>query len=445
MALPNSQDQLTALCILMFDAAPGADILADLVSAYDAGASIVDIANVLATKPQFEQVYYTPWGAREMARQLVERLLTDDMSFEDRYWVENWVIDKLEGGESMVSVLLQAGEALLTTTNPAYASAQAQLFNKIDVAEYFSVTKEQSRPWLNKLQQVLSDVTSDPASVTAAKAAIDYNIGGTEERVIAIDAMANQVLDIQASTAALTLQTITDNDGIHFTSTVYVEGDAKEMSFLLVPAIDNAGTADPGDDGLDKVGLLMISAYDQIELAEITLRGNGQAVITNFEGMALTLIDASQLSNRKLDGSLETNYVLSYNSTNTKAETLKLGAGMNPLQMVASSVLNMDTIYNFDLIEDATHPGKMDMNRSDYLFVGVRGFVTTVIEAGSMKAALNAAAASTAGDRLVFHFDGDTYVYQDSGTTMGASDDADFLIRIVGEMDLALLVDSLNT
>jgi S-layer protein len=446
MALPNSQDQLTALCILMFDAAPGATILADLVGAHAAGVSVADIGRILATKPAFSQVYgYTYLKPEQLGDLVVERLLTADTAADAKTWTRNWVAEKLRGGESMVSVLLQAGDALLTTTNPDFAPAQAQLHNRIEVANYFSVTKAQESTWLNKLQHAVSGVTDDPASIAAGKAAIDANISGTENLVVDVEARTGQNLDLRTATTNLTLQAITDHtNNAAFNGNVYVKGDVKHLTIELIAAIDDNGTADKADDGLDLVYQEFPYPDQMRDLQSLTVKGNGRSGFVNEDGMALTLVDASALHYERIDGTSAGTPFL-YTTWNPLAETIKVGSGPMALTFDNSTtVASTDTIYNFALVEDDVFPGKLDEAQSTWLWVGTNGFAQTAITAADLPQALAAAAASSVGDKLVFLFQGNTYVYQDNGTKVGAADDADFLLKIVGEMDLDLLLVDMN-
>jgi hypothetical protein len=186
MALSNSQrDELLGLCIAMFNAAPGENYLGQLIAARESGSSLLDIANALATKPQLQLVYpiylnVTPVGVPELVQRVSDNLLTSDTPLSARNWANSWIQEQLRGGAGIASVLQEAAQALMSTDNPAYASAKALMLNRIEVAKYYSVTQAQSSADIVTLQSVLADVTPAPASVAAAKAAIDSNPDSNE-------------------------------------------------------------------------------------------------------------------------------------------------------------------------------------------------------------------------------------------------------------------------
>jgi hypothetical protein len=189
MALSNFQrNELVGLFIVMFKAAPGEDYLAQLVAAREAGSSLLDIATALAAKPQVPLAYPLSSGItehyleaiqRELAQQIVGNLLADDTPMSARTWATSWASEQLHAGASIASVVLEAAQALMSTDNPAYASAKALMLNRIEVATYYSVTQEQSSVDFAALRDVLAGVSPDPASIAAAKAAIDANLGST--------------------------------------------------------------------------------------------------------------------------------------------------------------------------------------------------------------------------------------------------------------------------
>ena len=79
----------------------------------------------------------------------------------------------MNAGESFGSVIFQALEAIEASTSADFAAAKAQLANKAAVAEYYSVELGKSSDSLEALQPVVANVTNNPASVQAAKDALD--------------------------------------------------------------------------------------------------------------------------------------------------------------------------------------------------------------------------------------------------------------------------------
>jgi hypothetical protein len=179
-------------------------------------------------------------------------------------------------------------------------------------------------------------------------------------------------------------------------------------------------------------------------LATLTLNGSGDANVTNAGGKLVT-VDASGLNGTSavaanngaaLNG-------LTYTSSNTSAETIKLGAAVDTITLNASTYGSMDTVTGLKLV--ANSAGDALTSASDHLTVGaidgaVAKFTTTQTD---IDLALKDAAASSKGDNLVFQLGGDTYVYHDAGTA-GQIDAADTVVKITGAVDLDTLILALG-
>nr|MBF0685504.1 hypothetical protein [Pseudomonas sp.] len=88
-----------------------------------------------------------------------------------------------------------------------------------------------------------------------------------------------------------------------------------------------------------------------------------------------------------------------------------------------------------------TSPGKLDTGKSDLLVVkGYAGFEVAYVATGSLHDAVSLLAEE--GKAAVFHLDHDTYAFADDGSC--SLDSHDQLVKLIGELDLQLLVWSLN-
>ena len=83
------------------------------------------------------------------------------------------------------------------------------------------------------------------------------------------------------------------------------------------------------------------------------------------------------------------------------------------------------------------------------LHAAITGFAKTTVAATAttLNLALVDMATSAAGDKVVFHFGGDTYIFADVAADGTAGDnilnDTDIVIKIAGLVDLDLLVSAL--
>lgn len=276
-------------------------------------------------------------------------------------------------------------------------------------------------------------VVGNPAATPA--------VASTYAGTLNITATATAAVTANAETVNLVVEADDNDDGNADTATVTLTGDAKTANVTLTSAADDAGTADDAsDDEVDVAGLVLTTAQTATgndSLSSLTISGTGTAVIINSANTALVSVDASALTNADAAG--DSVLALTYTTSNTKAETIKLSGGLDDVTINAGA-----STYGKGAGFDTIHNLTLDVTLSDELtVVGAAGvFKAAEVSGSSFNLAMTNAAAS-ADDSIVFHFGGNTYVYGDLGTA-GTLDDADILVKIVGEVDVDLLVDVLN-
>lgn len=270
-----------------------------------------------------------------------------------------------------------------------------------------------------------------------------------------ITAKAGVTVTANAETVNLTVTPVTDKDGAVDNTSVTLTGDAKVANVTLNATTDNANTtASTADDVLETSTLVLDNTGANAALTTLTITGNGSATVTNADTTALVTVDASGLNSVNIAGTAVTG--LAYTSTNTKAETIKLGGGLDTVTLTGSTVLKSDTITGLNLVDNAAVAGtQVDATKSDGLIVKsndgtatLSTFVKTTTTAATLDLALVDLAGSAAGDKLVFQFGGDTYIYADVVADGTAGDnivnDTDVLVKLTGLVDLDLLVSALG-
>lgn len=228
-------------------------------------------------------------------------------------------------------------------------------------------------------------------------------------------------------------------------------GDAKTAVVTLSAATDNNGTSTvTTDDVLDTAALTFSNAGANTKMASLTVSGNGTATVNNVGGDLVT-IDASGLASVDIAGKAVTGLV--YTTSNTKAETIKLGAGLDTVTITGSTysigLTNMDTVEGISLVLNAGKTA-FDASKGDVLAVtGLNNLAAagkfTTTQTDLDLALLDAAKFKVSGadvDTLAFHMNGNTYIYQDtSGDSLVTADD--ILVKLTGTIDLDVLVAGL--
>lgn len=191
-------------------------------------------------------------------------------------------------------------------------------------------------------------------------------------------------------------------------------------------------------------------------LTSLTLTGNGTVTVDNVNaGTAtkLATIDATGLGGTLAIGNAagtpatakgDITGGLIYSGNAAVAETIKLGAGHDVLTL-NSTYENMDTIQGFDAKKETA----TGASTTDVLKVGATtidgatanaAVVKMTLAAGDTSLALafaHAGASTAAGKIAQFVFEGNTYLFSDTGATVGALDSTDFAVKLIGtDVDL---------
>ena len=176
MAITNEiQQDIIALVVGMFDAAPGQAVLEDLAQAKLSGMSDAALANHLASTPEFRSIYPTILTNQQFAARLVDNMAGGLLAPADRQWAIDALTASLNGGATRGETALEAINALraVEPSNTAFYDAKVAFDNKVEVATYFSIELNKNGDSLAELQAVLAGVDETPESVIAAKEAAD--------------------------------------------------------------------------------------------------------------------------------------------------------------------------------------------------------------------------------------------------------------------------------
>lgn len=173
----TERTKIIELTVLMFNAAPGSTYLSQIVSIYEAnGHNLQSLALTLAGTGAYQSLNPNFQTAADFATAFLTPL-----GLEGDTVARDFVIARFNAGASKGAIAYEGFVALTSLGSGAsaqYTNALAILQNKTAVAEYYSVTKSVAETDLSDLQNALVGVTADPATVTAAEAAIDGGSAG---------------------------------------------------------------------------------------------------------------------------------------------------------------------------------------------------------------------------------------------------------------------------
>jgi hypothetical protein len=306
-------------------------------------------------------------------------------------------------------------------------------------------------------------------ALTLTVGALGIVVGGTATTPTDVAELNSQVTvtgDIQTLNATLTSArgSGTRSDA---PATTGLGNEAIAKLVVGTPTIDNPATTGAGADegSLDNLTSIVVSGSGEVTINAGQIAALVAKLTTiNLSGMtAFTDVNAlgQEVSSGGTAGGFNNLSTSSVTLNNNVAETVILGGARDTV--ITGSVLGaVDTITGFTLVASALNPLLADTDRSDKLdlgtttdggteFSGAAGgnAAKMVVTGSSLEAAvlqaasLKAANGTTNVQNVVFHFGGDTYVFQDKatgGTSVEGLDTGDFLVRLTGLQNLDLLV-----
>ncbi len=190
--------EIEKLLVLMFDAAPGAMYLSQVVGLYESvGRNLQVVANALDDLPVFQQLHPNFQTAAEFAADFLTPL-----GLQNDGLAKNFVMDKFNAGVPKGEIMYQGLQALNGLGSDAasqYLAAKAILNNKAAVSEYYSVTLGISNDDIGILQMVLNGITADPATVTMTEHEIDAGTRGVQGVTTALTTSQDTIIGTKAA------------------------------------------------------------------------------------------------------------------------------------------------------------------------------------------------------------------------------------------------------
>lgn len=403
------RNELIALTIGMFNAAPGANYLNNLVTLFESGKTRMDIASVLATRAEFAEVYSPILGNDEFSARLVANLLGNEAGSAATQWAMNWAKAHLAAGESRAALIASAVQALQNSTSADFLPAKAMLLNKIDVASFYSVTKLYSSTSLTELQKVIAGVTSAPPTVVTAKAVID---------------------DIIADYASFTFMLTPNTDAIISTAgndTIYA---VKSGALSVGDSIDGAAGADTlRIYDFNKLNIPPSVTVSNIETVNLQVPVGVAGDVSGWSGLA-TLNISTKAGDIAIKAASTTEVNISAGRVDLRepaAVTVDVTGGKAVTITSDSSVVT--TVAN-------PHAGM----KLVFTLIDSVSFATAKISLtnATLQNHLDAAAAGTSAATQVkwFQYQGDTYLVADNSPATTYLPGTDATIKLLGLVDL---------
>ncbi|MDP2125774.1 MAG: hypothetical protein Q8K97_00220 [Pseudohongiella sp.] len=322
----EARNDLITLAVGMFSAAPGTAVLSDLSNAFESGSTLKQIATNLAGSAEYLSIYPAFMTNAEFAVKLVDNMVGSLVSAAGKADAVALITGLLNGMPSATAAQKAAARADVTitainalkavpATDTVFGAARVALDNKVTVATYHSVEKQNPTTSLAQLQQVIASVNNTDASVVSAKAAVDggSNIGQTFNLTAGIDNLVggtgNDTFNAVVTATSATLGGLDSVDGGAGTDTLNVTDTAvaagAQFSFpvgLVVKNVENVQVATNGGvlidttafAGLQKVSTLAAGTANTSVTAaattDVAATVTGAATVTVAGGKAVDVV-----------------------------------------------------------------------------------------------------------------------------------------------------------
>ena len=141
------------------------------------GEIIADVTGILSAFPASDPV----WGAAALAyntanaAKIIDHLAGDTVSAGDKSSAVDYILAQMAAGQTFGATVVALISVLdgMDHADPTWGHAAALFDNRIEVSRYYSIEKAGTATDLATLQQILTEVTPDAATVATAKAAVD--------------------------------------------------------------------------------------------------------------------------------------------------------------------------------------------------------------------------------------------------------------------------------
>ena len=326
MAFPTAETRsdLIELSVAMLKQAPSAALLEELIALSVGGGTLADAADHIAKTAAFKAEYPSFQTAEQYAAEIFDNITTGGTVTAD---IRTAVIELATGMLTSGSVTkaglalaiaeyLAAPAALLNTD---FADIAQSFQNRADAAEYFVVTKELGGSTAAELAAAIASVTSDAATLTAAKTAADAT------------AAAEEVVAGQTFTLTTNLDSVVGGAG---DDTIIGNSATGVQTLGALDTVD-------GGEGTDSLSVTATADIDSISPAgstiknveNITLISNGSVTASSAAATGATKLIATSGDEFALTAAVTTDVIAT--SSDLAADNASVSGGKDITVTVA--------------------------------------------------------------------------------------------------------------
>ena len=174
----QTRTEIVQLVVSMLGEAPSTAMLTDLVSKANAGSTVQELADSLATNAAFTSQFPVWQTAKEFTTKVVGNMFAGGtVSQADTDAAIDYIAGAITAGTfsktSAVVALTSYMASEAGVANATYGSVSQAYQNKVEVAEYYTITKGQGDASAEERKAAIANVTDAADAVTTEKTAVD--------------------------------------------------------------------------------------------------------------------------------------------------------------------------------------------------------------------------------------------------------------------------------
>ena len=288
----QTRTEIVQLVVSMLGEAPSTAMLTDLVTKANAGSTVQELADSLATNAAFTSSFPVWQTATEFTTKVVNNMFAGGtVSQADKDAAIDYIAGAITAGTFTKTSAVVALTSYMASedgaANATYGSVSQAYQNKVEVAEYYTITKGMGGGTAAARKAAISGVTSETATVTSEKSAADT-------ASVAADVIPGSAL---ALTAALdTLVGGAGDDSFN----AAIQGNGTVPGSTIAP-----GDVINGGAGIDTLSIAVAGALatnTPYTLAAVQTNNLERLLVSNFD----TVTGGTPEEDNVIDGALMT-------------------------------------------------------------------------------------------------------------------------------------------
>jgi len=394
----ETRTDIVQLVVSMLGRAPSTAELTDLVTKANAGSTLQELADSLASEAAFTASYPVWLTAKEFTTKVVANTFAGgSVATADVDAAVDYIAGAITAGTFTKTSAVVALTSYLASAdgvaNATYGSAAQSYQNKVAVAEYYTITKGLGGNSVADLTAAIANVTADAATVTTEKAAVDT--AQEAAAAAAIEAAkpkpGNFNLTTKLDTGAAFTGGATDDQ---FNSLMTFSGDALTAAATMTSgdtlvggagtdtleitvtggAVTDAGeTATPTLTGIENVWVRSFETDTSGNAGATTAMGQDSVTINLSNATGVTGVGTSATNNVEADVSFTNVTGIPLVTMSGKGDLLVLSSAASTAGLADSATLNLNDVGTSAGAADSAVMSDFDMQNIETLTINSGG------------------------------------------------------------------------